>query len=179
MKNLKNNYIKTITRNILRILIKTPFFGRFSNKWYSLLGVQLGKNNIIRTDVKIVGDYSNIILKDNAQITNDCFLLAKNKIIIGENTGLGYQATILTSSQPNNGPHNYLAKIYKPINAPVEIGHDSWIGAKTLILPGIKIGNFCIVAAGAVVTKDVPDYTVVAGVPAKKIKELDPKIFED
>jgi acetyltransferase-like isoleucine patch superfamily enzyme len=46
-------------------------------------------------------------------------------------------------------------------------------------LPGVTIGNYCVVAAGAVVTKDVPDYTVVAGVPATKVKELDPKIFDN
>lgn len=42
----------------------------------------------------------------------------------------------------------------------------------------IKIGNYCVIAAGSVVTRDVPDYTVVAGIPAKPVKKLDPKVFE-
>jgi acetyltransferase-like isoleucine patch superfamily enzyme len=55
------------------------------------------------------------------------------------------------------------------------IGRGVWIGApNVVVLPGVNIGNYSIVAAGAVVTKDVPKYTVVAGVPAKIIKELDP-----
>ena len=55
---------------------------------------------------------------------------------------------------------------------PVVIGDDVWIGANAVILPGVTIGRHCVVAAGAVVTKDVPDNTVVAGVPAKVIKTL-------
>lgn len=56
---------------------------------------------------------------------------------------------------------------YKPIN----IGSDVWIGTKVIILDGVNIGNGAIIAAGAVVTKNVPAYTIVGGVPAKFIKE--------
>jgi acetyltransferase-like isoleucine patch superfamily enzyme len=52
------------------------------------------------------------------------------------------------------------------------IGDDVWIGANAVILPGVTIGNHCVIAAGAVVTKDVPDNTLVGGVPAKVIKYL-------
>lgn len=53
---------------------------------------------------------------------------------------------------------------------PIHIGDDVWIGARVIILPGVKIGSHCIIGAGAVVTKDVPDYAVVGGVPAKVIR---------
>ena len=55
---------------------------------------------------------------------------------------------------------------------PVVIGDDVWIGANAVILPGVTIGSHCVVAAGAVVTKDVPDNCVVGGVPAKLIKKI-------
>ena len=55
-------------------------------------------------------------------------------------------------------------------NCPVEIGNDVWIGANVIILPGVKIGNGAIVAAGAVVSKNVPAYSIVGGVPAKVIR---------
>lgn len=55
---------------------------------------------------------------------------------------------------------------------PVTIGNDVWIGGKATILPGVTIGDNVVVAAGAVVTKDVPANTIVAGVPARVIKEL-------
>lgn len=57
----------------------------------------------------------------------------------------------------------------------VSIGNDCWIGHKAIILPGITIGNGAVVAAGAVVTKDVAPYTVVAGVPAKPVSKRFPK----
>lgn len=53
---------------------------------------------------------------------------------------------------------------------PCVIGNDVWIGRRVMSMPGVHIGNGCIIAAGAVVTKDVPDYAVVGGVPAKVIK---------
>ena len=58
------------------------------------------------------------------------------------------------------------------IAKPVTIGNDVWIGANCTILPGVNIGNNVVIAAGAVVTKDVPDNCVVGGVPAKVIKEI-------
>ena len=55
---------------------------------------------------------------------------------------------------------------------PVIIGDDVWVGTNAVILPGVTVGNHCVVAAGAVVTKDVPDNSLVGGVPAKVIKTL-------
>ncbi len=57
----------------------------------------------------------------------------------------------------------------------VTIGHDTWIGHKAIILPGVRIGNGAVVAAGAVVSRDVPPYTVVAGVPAKPVRQRFPE----
>lgn len=59
------------------------------------------------------------------------------------------------------------------IAKPVRIGNDVWIGGNVTILPGVTIGNNVVVAAGAVVTKDIPDNTLVVGVPAKKIRDLE------
>lgn len=55
-------------------------------------------------------------------------------------------------------------------NQKVTIGDDAWIGTRVIILPGVSVGKGAIIGAGAVVTKDVPEYAVVAGVPAKVIK---------
>lgn len=55
---------------------------------------------------------------------------------------------------------------------PIHIGKGVWIGAEAVILGGVTVGDWAVVAAGAVVTKDVPPYTVVGGIPAKKIKTI-------
>ena len=64
------------------------------------------------------------------------------------------------------------------IPKPVEIGDDVWIGGNVTICPGVKIGNRAVVAAGAVVTKDVPENTLVGGVPGKKIKDIENNVEE-
>ena len=58
------------------------------------------------------------------------------------------------------------------------VGNDVWIGGNVTIMPGLTIGNNVVIAAGAVVTKDVPDNSLVAGVPAKKVRDLENDVFE-
>jgi acetyltransferase-like isoleucine patch superfamily enzyme len=170
--------LHSLRNRVLRLFLIIPGLSRYKKLWYSRLGVIFAENARIYGDLKVIGEYSNITLKKNAEITNNCFLLAKDKITIGENSTLAYQTTILTSAYPN-GPYNKLSKIYPRVEAPVTIGKNSWICARAVILPGVTIGNYCVIAAGAVVTKDVPDYSVVAGVPARVVKSLDPKHFID
>ncbi len=57
--------------------------------------------------------------------------------------------------------------------APITIGSNVYVGVKTIILPGVSIGNRCIIGAGSVVTKDIPDNSVAAGVPARVIRSVD------
>lgn len=112
-----------------------------------------------------------LILKEHAQINAHCFLLCEDVVTIGRNSTLAYQVTILTSANPNY-PYNELKSIYHPLHAPVCIGDNVWIGARSVILPGVKIGNNVVIAAGSVVIRDVPDNVVVAGVPAIIKKQI-------
>ena len=92
-----------------------------------------------------------------------------NLLTIEDEVGIGPRVTIILHTDPYSA---LLRKIYPPKTLPVHIKKGAWIGAGAIILPGITIGECSLVAAGAVVTKDVPPYTVVAGVPAKVIKGL-------
>ena len=70
----------------------------------------------------------------------------------------------------------YTPGIFKKESSPVEleyteIGNDVWIGTRAIIMPGVEIGNHCIVASGSVVTKSFPEYCIIGGVPAKVIKK--------
>lgn len=89
---------------------------------------------------------------------------------IGNNVMIGPNVDIYTVNHPMTiqGRREYLAKGF-----PVTIGNDVWIGGKASIMPGVTIGNNVVIAAGAVVTKDVSDNSLVGGVPAKIIKKLD------
>ena len=94
-------------------------------------------------------------------------LKIKNRVEIGPNS------TLLCSSHLDK---SRLSKIYSNIS-PIIIEDDVWIGAGTIILGGVTVNKCSIIAAGAVVTHDVPEYTIVAGVPAKPIKTINPDLL--
>lgn len=97
-------------------------------------------------------------------------ILDIREVYIGNNVMIGPNTLITTVGHPLSpmGRRQHLA-----IATPIHIGDDVWIGGNVTILPGVTIGNNVVVAAGAVVTKDVPDNCVVGGVPAKVIKMIE------
>lgn len=96
-----------------------------------------------------------------------CSFQDSGGITIGDGTMIGMNITIATL---NHGLSLDTRNTTYPF--PVNIGENVWIGSNATILPGVNLGNNAVVAAGAVVTKDVPENTVVIGVPAKVIKKI-------
>lgn len=96
-------------------------------------------------------------------------------VIIGDFCMIGPNTIITTVGHPLS-PKKRREKIAN--SKPIRIGNDVWIGGNCTILPGVNIGNNVVVAAGAVVTKDVPDNCIVAGVPAKIIRNLESDLNE-
>lgn len=117
----------------------------------------------------VVGSYDNILMYDDTSIERGSFVVANDRVEIRTGAAIAYGVTILTSADPRTK----LRKLYPKMTAPVIIGDYCWIGAKSTILPGVTIGECSVVAAGSVVTKDVPPHSLVAGVPAVVKKELD------
>jgi acetyltransferase-like isoleucine patch superfamily enzyme len=103
----------------------------------------------------------------NVFINHDCTFLDMGGITIEDEVMIGPKVCITTEGHPLN-PAERKALMVKP----VVIKRNAWIGAGAIILPGVTIGENSVVAAGAVVSKDVPPDTVVGGVPAKVIKTL-------
>jgi acetyltransferase-like isoleucine patch superfamily enzyme len=94
-------------------------------------------------------------------------LVASDEIVVGDNVRLADFATVYDA-------HHHDLDVATPArSAPVHIGSEVWIGRNALILPGVQIGEGAVVAAGAIVSHDVPPRTLVAGVPARPIRELD------
>lgn len=165
------NIFRVIRNRMLKRMCNMIFLYKYRKTWNRMLGVQYidGGGDMVGT--RVVGDYSNIVLHKNSEINDGCYLLAKAKIEIGNNSTLAYRVTVLTGADPN-GPYNALSALYPAKIEPVIIGNDVWVGANSTILPGVTIGDFSVVAAGSVVTKDVPSGVLVAGVPAEIKKYL-------
>ncbi len=107
-----------------------------------------------------LGDYSGIGI--NACINGDC--------TIGDHVMMGPGVVVITKN--HSFDRTDIPMMFQGFEEerPVVIGNDVWIGERVIILPGVHVGDGAILAAGAVVTKDVPPYAIVAGVPAKTIK---------
>lgn len=150
-----------------------------------------GKHSVIHRSARMdtppyrvfsLGDYS--VIESFACINN-----AVGDVIIGDHTRIGLHNTIIGPVEIGNNVnlaqgitvtalnHNF-SDTNKRIDEqgvstnPVTIEDDVWVGANAVILPGVTIGEHCVVAAGAIVTKDVPPHSLVAGVPAKVIKKI-------
>lgn len=109
----------------------------------------------------------NITVGKGVFINAGCCFQDQAGIVIGDGTLIGHQVVFATLNHDHRPSERA-----NMIPAPITVGRNVWIGAHATILPGVCIGDNAVVAAGAVVTKDVPANVVAAGVPAKVIKEI-------
>lgn len=109
----------------------------------------------------------NIHLGKNVFINSGCRFQDQGGIYIGDNALIGHNVVLATLNHEENPQ-----KRGNLIPAPIKIGNDVWIGSNATILAGVTVGDGAIIAAGAVVTKDVGENAVVAGVPARYIRDI-------
>lgn len=109
----------------------------------------------------------NINIGKNVFVNHACTFMDRGGITLEDNVLIGPKVNLITTNHPLN-PLERRATI----SYPIVIKRNAWIGAAATIMPGVIIGENSVVAAGAVVTKDVPDNTIVGGIPAKIIKKL-------
>ncbi len=108
-----------------------------------------------------------IRLGKNVFINHACSFLDLGGIVIEDQVLIGPKVSIITENHPVHPEHRQMLELKS-----VLIKQNAWIGANAIILPGVTIGNNSVVAAGAVVTQDVPANAVVAGIPAKVIRKI-------
>lgn len=133
------------------------------------MGAKIGRGVIIYPGVWITPG-TNLILGDEVDLAKDVIITTGGKVSIGARTLIGYRTQILSANHsiPPRGERIPISgDVFKPIN----IENDVWIGANCIITAGVTIGEGAVVAAGSVVTKNVFPYQIVAGIPAKVIKE--------
>jgi acetyltransferase-like isoleucine patch superfamily enzyme len=125
--------------------------------------IKIGKDSSVAMGCFVTG--SLISIGDNSVINRFTYLDGRVPLTIGDNVNISHYTLIQTlTHDPQNPDFICLCK-------PVEIKNHAWIGARAIICPGVTIGEGAVVGAGAVVTKDVDPYTIVAGNPARFIKK--------
>lgn len=130
-----------------------------------VLRAKIGEDSFLAMNCFITGYHHQCIIEigDNTIINRDTYLDGRHGIYIGNNVNISFQTAILTTEHDHNDPY------FSIKSDSVYIKDNVWIGARAFILPGVTLGEGAVVAAGAVVTKDVEAYTIVGGIPAKKI----------
>jgi maltose O-acetyltransferase len=110
-------------------------------------------------------DGNNIKIGENSVINRFCYLDGRSNLLIGRNVSISPYTKIITVSHDKND------KYFKRLDSNVIIDDYVWIGLGAIILPGVHLKKGCVVSAGSVVTKNVEEYKIVAGVPAKVIAD--------
>ncbi|WP_405285188.1 acyltransferase [Methanobrevibacter sp.] len=134
-----------------------------------LFGDNLGENSRVMAPISGAA-LDKLVIGDNVFINSNCLAMARGGITIEDDVMLAANVQLLSN---NHDEYNRNVLLCKPIH----IKKGAWIGAGATILPGVTIGEYAIVGASAVVTKDVGDYEVAVGVPAKIVKTLDKNKF--
>lgn len=129
-----------------------------------ICGVNIGKGSTVHMGAKFFHP-AGVFIGEDTIVGSNCFMDGRAKLTIGSHVDIASDVMIY------NSEHDINAEDFHAINGEVSIGDYVFIGPRSIILPGVKIGKGAIVAAGAVVTKDVSDYSMVGGVPAKVIGE--------
>lgn len=141
------------------VRMDTPPYRRFS----------LGRRSVVESYCCINNAVGDVVIGDATRIGIHCTVIGP--VTIGSHVNLAQGITVTALNHNFNDPSLRIDEQGVSTKA-VVIGDDVWIGANAVILPGVTIGSHVVVAAGAVVTKDVPANTLVGGVPAKIIKQL-------
>ncbi len=157
------NYWLDFKLMVLRWIGHIPI--HFKRKlFYKFFGMKIGKGSTIHMWANFFQP-KNISIGEDTIIGDHAFLDGRAKLTIGNHVDIASSVMIY------NSEHDLSKEDFSAIEEPVEIGDYVFISPRVIILPGVKIGKGAIVAAGAVVTLDVPEFTIVGGVPAKPIGE--------
>ncbi|NEQ99185.1 MAG: acyltransferase [Cyanothece sp. SIO2G6] len=135
----------------------------------NILNFKVGRNSFIFMSTYF-DRRDNFSIGDNSVINQKCRIDNRAKVTIGSNVSISPEVYILTAD------HDLQCPFFSGRKRPVLIGDYVFIGTRALILPGVSLGVGSAVAAGAVVTKDVPPYSIVAGIPAKFVKSRNSKL---
>ncbi len=146
--------------------------------------IEVGRRSIISGSLVTEAPGARIVVGDNTSIGGETLLAAVRGIVVEDDVLISYRCIISDSDNHNvryslrkNDLHEWLSGHHdwsKVATAPVKICRGAWIGAQVIITKGVTIGEGAVCGAGSVVTRDVAPYTIVAGNPARVVRELPP-----
>ena len=158
--------------NVAASFLPAAGAGELRARLFRLSGAQLGPGTKIHGPLKITGPadwLEHLHIGANCNLGTQCVLDLSDQLTIGDRVTLDPGVMILTSTHELDLPEHRAGPI---ITNPVTIGEGAWLRARSVILPGVKIGAGAVVEAGAVVNKDVEPNTRVGGIPAAKLEIL-------
>jgi acetyltransferase-like isoleucine patch superfamily enzyme len=132
--------------------------------------------DVVNSDIRVWGDRSRLTIAKSAHMVNTLFNLSSGSIVVGELTFAGHNVSIIT------GTHDYTLRMEERMHGipregrDIHIGKGVWIGSNVTILGPCEIGDHAVIAAGSLVRHNVPAGTIVAGVPAKQVANLNEKL---
>lgn len=179
LKNYKNRHsLKSkLARALWNIVWKcffklTPEHSRLFNKWRILLlrlfGAKIGSDCVVKSSCEIWQPW-NLTIGDRVALSENVICYTVDKIKIGNQTTISRDTFLCCAS------HDVTSPIMELTYAPITIGANAWIAGRVIVLPGRKVGEGAVVAAGAVVVKDVEPWTIVGGNPARFIAKRELK----
>ena len=160
-----------MTEIVFKINHTMPNSEEYENLLKELFGDNLGENSQIMAPIAGAA-FDRMKIGNNVFINSNSLLMARGGITIEDDVMFAANVQLFSNNHDEYDRQVLLCK-------PIHIKKGAWIGAGASILPGVTIGKYAIVGAGAIVTKDVEDYEVAVGVPAKIVKTLDKKKFKE
>lgn len=129
---------------------------------------RMGEGSHVSTQVSIISP-ENVFLDERVGVANRVILDGRGGISIGKDSIIGFESIILSCTHKSSS-RDIPIRDQGMYQKKISIGEDVWIGARALIMPGVKIGQGAIIGANAVVSRDVEPYAIMGGVPARLIK---------
>ena len=130
--------------------------------YYRMMGVKIGYGTQLNMRTYLIGP-GVFCIGDHSHVNPGCLIDYRGGIEIGSSVSISHRVMLIT------GGHNVQSKDFCEMRKPIKIGDYVWSGAGATVLQGVEVGEGAVVAAGAVVVDDVAPFTIVGGVPARKI----------
>ena len=150
----------------LAVPLSEEYFSLMRELFYN----QIGENSIVYNQLTVVCP-KNVKIGKNVTVMNGALMMSAGGITLEDNVLIAANVQLISN---NHDPYDRYVITCKPIL----IKEGAWVGAGATILPGVTVGKHAIIGANSVVSKDIPDYAVAVGCPAKVIKYLEKEKFE-